>query len=60
MKQARRRNSYLLWLTWSMLRQVNGRTITLILESLAHDLESFAGHAKRSIINVEDVKVCFF
>jgi histone H3/H4 len=31
----------------------------LIIETLAVDLESFAGHAKRSIINVEDVKVVF-
>ena len=30
----------------------------LIIESLALDLESFAGHGKRSVINVEDVKVC--
>lgn len=57
-KQARRRNSCLLWLTWYMLKQVTCFTISLTSESLAHDLESFAGHAKRSIINVEDVKVC--
>jgi hypothetical protein len=30
----------------------------LTIESLAQDLESFAVHAKRSVINVEDVKVC--
>jgi hypothetical protein len=29
------------------------------IESLATDLESFASHAKRSIINVEDVKVLY-
>lgn len=31
----------------------------LTTESIATDLESFAGHAKRSIINVEDVKVFY-
>ena len=34
--------------------------VRLTLESLALDLESFASHAKRSIINVEDVKVRHF
>jgi len=34
--------------------------LLLIVESLATDLESFAGHAKRSIINVEDVKVLYY
>jgi len=29
----------------------------LTIETLAVDLESFAGHAKRSVINVDDVKV---
>lgn len=30
--------------------------IKLIVETLAVDLESFAGHANRSVINVDDVK----
>jgi len=34
-----------------------GIQMVLITESLALDLESFAGHGKRSIINIEDVKV---
>jgi histone H3/H4 len=41
---------------WCLLKLVCRRRGT-DLESLAIDLESFAGHAKRSIINVEDVKV---
>jgi CENP-S protein len=35
----------------------NPIVVALIIESLALDLESFAVHGKRSIINVEDVKV---
>lgn len=31
--------------------------LLLMIEAVAVDLESFAGHAKRSVINVEDVKV---
>jgi CENP-S protein len=29
-----------------------------MVECLGGDLEAFAGHGKRSVINVEDVKVC--
>ena len=50
-------NLHPLWQTWCTLKPVFSLIEALILESLAVDLESFAGHAKRSVINVEDVKV---
>ena len=40
-----------------MLKLVSSWSGYLMIESVATDLESFASHAKRSIINVEDVKV---
>lgn len=42
-----------------MLKLVSSWSGYLMIESVATDLESFAGHAKRSIINVEDVKVFY-
>ena len=42
-----------------MLKLVSSWSDYLTIESVAIDLESFASHAKRSIINVEDVKVFY-
>ena len=42
-----------------MLKLVSSWSDYLTIESVAIDLESFASHAKRSIINVEDIKVFY-